>query len=392
MLAAVLVPLNSTMIAVALPEIASDLDVPKGTTGVLVIVYLVVMLVGQPLSGRLGDAVGARRLLLVGLTGVGVASLAATFVTSFPALVAARVGQAVFSSLLVPNVQSIIRASTTAGSRGRNFGLLGSMLGAGAALGPLIGGLVLAVGGWPAVFFVNLPVVLAALLLQREGRTMVGTAPTETESTESPASGRVVNPVFAGSFVAQAATTFGQYTLILVVPLLLDDRGWAPGAIGAAVSALTIGMVIMGPIGGRFGDRRGRRAPTAIGLVAACVALAVFAVPGDAVHGGLLIAVLTLFGVGFGFAAPSLMTAAIESVPERRTGTASGMFATSRYAGSIPASIAFAAATGAGTTGVDGLLITAALVASIAVAATALLPGVSRERESAVDRPSVENR
>ena len=141
MLAAVLVPLNSTMIAVALPEIASDLDVSTGATGLLVVVYLVVMLVGQPLSGRVGDVVGARRVLVIGLVGVGAASIAASFVGSLAALLVARTGQAVFAAMLVPNVQSIMRASTTAAARGRTFGLLGSMLGAGAALGPLIGGL-----------------------------------------------------------------------------------------------------------------------------------------------------------------------------------------------------------------------------------------------------------
>jgi len=328
--------------------------------------------VGQPLSGRLGDAIGARRVLHVGLVGLGIASLAASFVSSFPALVAARVVQAAFASVLSPNVQSIIRATTTTESRGRYFGLLGSMLGAGAALGPLVGGLVLTIAGWPAVFFVNIPVVFVALLLQRDGDVAAPT--TETGPAESVATGRVVNRVFAGSFVAQAAATFGQYTLILVVPLMLDDRGWGPAAIGVALSALTIGNVIMGPIGGRFGDRNGRRRPTRIGLTGALIALLVLAIPGDAVNGALLISVLVLFGVGFGFAAPSLMTAAIESVPARRTGTAGGVFATSRYTGSIPAGVAFALVTGEGTIGVDGLLVAAALVAFVAVAATSLLP------------------
>jgi MFS family permease len=373
MLAAVLVPLNTTMIAVALPEIASDLDVSTGATGLLVVVYLVVMLVGQPLSGRLGDTVGARRMLTIGLGGVGVASLAATFVASFPALVAARLVQAVFAAMLVPNVQSILRSATTDATRGRSFGLLGSMIGAGAALGPLIGGLVLAVAGWPAVFFVNIPVVLVALALQRHRVVEVATAESAT-ITEAAASGRILNRVFAGSWVAQAATTFGQYTLILVVPLVLDDRGWGAGAIGVAVSALTIGMVVMGPLGGRFGDRHGRRHPATIGLLFALGALVVMAVPGSGVQASLLIVMLVVFGFGFGFAAPSLMTAAIESVPERRSGTASGIFAMSRYSGSIPASIAFAAVTGSGTTGVDSLLAASAVIAVVAVAATVLLP------------------
>jgi MFS family permease len=376
MLAAVLVPLNSTMIAVALPEIASDLDVSTGSTGLLVVVYLIVMLAGQPLSGRIGDVVGARRVLVVGLVGVGAASIAATFVGSLPALVVARTGQAVFASMLVPNVQSIMRSSTTAATRGRSFGLLGSMIGAGAALGPLVGGLVIALAGWPAVFFVNIPIVIVALALLRGGGDEPGTKK-PAASTEASSGDRVVNRVFTGSFLAQATITFGQYALILVVPLLLDDRGWSPGAIGLAVTALTVGMVVMGPPGGRFGDRHGRRLPATIGLTVAFGSLVVFAIGGSGVNGGLLVSILVVFGFGFGFAAPSLMTAAIESVPEERAGTAGGLFQTSRYSGSIPASIIFAATTGVGTAGVDGLLIASALLAVVAVGATLLLPSVS---------------
>jgi len=363
MLAAVLVPLNSTMIAVALPEIASDLDVSKGSTGLLVVVYLVVMLVGQPASGR----------LVIGLIGVGATSLAATFVGSFPALVAARLGQAVFAAMLAPSVQSILRRSTTTATRGRSFGLLGSMIGAGAALGPLIGGVVQAVAGWPAVFFVNIPVVAVVLVLQRHGLEQVADAEEETPTPEV-ADGRIFNRVFTAAWVAQAGTSYGQYSLILVVPLVLDDRGWGPGEIGLAVSALTVGLVVVGPLGGRVGDHHGRRRPSVIGLTSAFVAVAVTAVAGAGMHAALMIAGLALFGFGYGFAAPSMMTAAIESVAERRSGAASGVFATSRYSGSIPASAAFAAATGSGTTGVDELLIAAAVFGAVAVAATVALP------------------
>jgi MFS family permease len=180
--------------------------------------------------------------------------------------------------------------------------------------------------------------------------------------------------VFSGAWIAQAGTSFGQYCLILVVPLVLDDRGWGPGAIGIAVSALTVGLVVVGPLGGRFGDHYGRRRPSAIGLTCALVAVIAMAAAGAGMHGALMIAGLALFGFGYGFAAPSMMTAAIESVPERRSGTASGVFATSRYSGSIPASAAFAAATGAGTAGVDGLLIASAVFGAVAVAATVMLP------------------
>lgn len=374
MLAAVLVPLNSTMIAVALPEVADDLDVSTGTSGVLIVVYLVVMLVVQPLSGRVGDAVGARRVLVVGQVGVVATSLAAALAGSFAALVAARTAQAVFAAMLVPSVQSIMRRATTRANRGRLFGVFGSLLGVGAAAGPLVGGVLTSLAGWPAVFLVNLPVVGAALAMQRRPVEAAVAAAEPVEGPGRPRSGSVINRVFGGSFLAQGATTFGQYTLILVVPLVLDQRGWGADEIGLAVTALTAGTVVVGPVGGRLGDERGRRAPGVAGLLVAAGSLWALAGLGGDVAAPALIGLLGAFGVGFGLAAPNLMTAAIESVPPLRSGAASGLFATARYSGSIPASLAFATISGSDVGGADGLLVAAAAVALVGLPAAWLLP------------------
>jgi len=132
--------------------------------------------------------------------------------------------------------------------------------------------------------------------------------------------------------------------------------------------------MLMGPVGGRFGDVRGRRRAAECGLAVAIVALATLAVSGSTAHAAVIIGVLAVFGIGFGFAQPSLITAAIESVPERRAGTASGVFAASRYSGSIPASIAFSIVVGTGTAGVDGLLVVSVMTVLVAIAAARSLP------------------
>ena len=89
-LAAVLVPLNSTMIAVALPRIAGAFDVSTAQASVLISVYLAAMLVGQPIAGRLSDAVGARRLATIAAAGFGVCSIGAMAAGWFWFLIAAR--------------------------------------------------------------------------------------------------------------------------------------------------------------------------------------------------------------------------------------------------------------------------------------------------------------
>src|SRR4051794_37301682 len=122
-LASALVPLNSTMIAVALPDIAHDFGISKGHASVLVTLYLVAMLVGQPFAGRLCDVIGARRLALIATAGFGVCSAAAMGAGTFWVLVALRALQATFASGLVPSVQAMLRDIVPARERGRAFGV-----------------------------------------------------------------------------------------------------------------------------------------------------------------------------------------------------------------------------------------------------------------------------
>jgi len=339
--AAGLVPLNSTMIAVALPEIADDFEISTGSAGILIIGYLVVMLIGQPLAGRLGDSVGNRRMVNIALVGLTVFSAVAAVAWVFAALVVARIAQAVFAAALVPSVQSLLRATTPPEHQGRTFGLLGSVLGVGAASGPLIGGLLTQAFDWPAIFLVNIPIAVAALVISLRVHTPIHEEADEHGDSEAvAASGRIANPVFGVAFSLQSLSTSAQYALLLLTPIVLHARGWQAGPIGIVLSALTIGMILMSPMGGRLGDRHGRRAPTRVGLAVATGAVAVLLIGGPTITVLVLVAGLGLFGVGLGVATPSLMTAALESVPMHRTGAAAGVFAMSRYVGSITTSVA----------------------------------------------------
>ena len=89
-LASALVPLNSTMIAVALPTLAREFDIYRGHAAILVTVYLGAMLIGQPVAGRIADSIGARRLGIIAVSGFGVCSAAAMFAPTFAVLVTCR--------------------------------------------------------------------------------------------------------------------------------------------------------------------------------------------------------------------------------------------------------------------------------------------------------------
>ncbi len=381
-LASALVPLNSTMIAVALPTLKREFDIAGGSAAVLVTVYLAAMLVGQPVAGRIADWIGARQLGVIAVSGFGVCSAAAMFAPTFPVLVACRVVQAAFAAALSPSVQLLLRGITTPANRGRAFGLQGSVIGIGAGLGPVIGGVLVAGFGWRAIFAVNIPVVVVVLIVLHRsvpsdsGRPRADTRVRRAVVDDSLAArAPVFNRVFTAAFSTQALSVFAQYTLLLITPIVLDSRGWGTGTIGLALSMLTVGTIVMSPFGGRLGDRFGRRFPVLIGLAVTIAAVSVAVALGADVPSSIFIGTLLVFGLGLGVATPSVLTAGIEAAPQSRVGLASGILSTGRYVGSIVASILLGLLVADNSDGVISMLVISmiALVASFGSAVG--LPG-----------------
>ena len=363
-----LVPLNGTMIAVALPSIAEDFEISTATASVLITVYLFTMLIGQPLAGRFADWFGTQRTVNLALAGVMATSIACALAPTFSLLVAARLIQAVALAALGPSIQSLLRALASPGEQGRIFGILGSVTGVGAALGPVIGGGLTQVFSWQAIFLVNVPVTIGAFMAARHATKGAAerSAKRPADRSQEVESARILNSTFVSAFSVQALSTLAQYALLLLTPIVLHARGWSPGSTGLVLSALTLGMIVMGPLGGRAGDVRGRRALSAGGLVVAAIGVAVLFVGGPSIGIGFLILGLFTFGVGYGATQPNLMSAALESVPMSRTGSAAGVLAMSRYVGSITTSLAiafFVTVDGSGSRVVLGLSLASVLAA-----------------------------
>ena len=357
-----IVPLNSTMIAVALPAIAADLDVAGGRAAILVTAYLGVMLVCQPIGGRLGDRHGHRAVATWAMTGFALASVFATIAPSFPLLLVARCLQAAAGSAFSPNLQAILRSSVGDERRGRAFGLMGSGIGVGAAVGPVVGGLLVASGSWRTVFVVNAPVVIPAIVLLMRLSTPERAVPSpHDEPTRLRAA--LLQTSFLAACTTQAAGNFAMYGLLLLLPLVLAAAEWSSLSIGLSVSVLTLGMLALAPVGGAAGDRRGRTTVIRVGTAAAATGCAVVAI-GIPAPVALIVGALVV-GCGQGLAGASLQTVALESVPIEATASAAGFFSTSRYVGSIASSAVIA-----GVTVEDG---SSARYAAIAIEAAALI-------------------
>ncbi|MGV4980624.1 MFS transporter [Streptomyces sp. NRAIS4] len=175
----VLNPVNSSMIAVALVPIGVAFGAPPAETAWLVTALYLATAVGQPVIGRLVDMYGPRRLYLAGTALVGIAGLLGALAPSLGALIAARVLLGFGTSAAYPAAMRLTRGEAERTGRDSPAGVLAALAVANqtvAVVGPALGGLLIGLGGWRAVFTVNVPLsaaclVLGALRLPRSGTT-----------------------------------------------------------------------------------------------------------------------------------------------------------------------------------------------------------------------------
>lgn len=432
-LAAVVVPLNSTMIAVALPRIVGDLDTSLASASWLVTAYLIAMASLQPVGGKLGDRLGRRPLLLGGLAWFAVASAGAAAADSLTLLVAFRVQQAVAGALFFPNAMALLRDTVPVGRLGARMGLAGAAITLGAAAGPPLGGVLLAAGGWQAIFLVNLPLVAGAMVLaaravprsaprradggfDRAGAVLLtaalvaaawslhgaGLGPAGTAALGAAAAALLVvlvrvelrrpDPVlqprlfargpFRAASAGVALSNLAMYVTLLALPVLLAQRGgFGSASTGLVLAAMSAATLVVTPLGGRLADAAGPRLPAAVGLGLQALSLVPLAIAPATLPGAAIVACLAGAGAGVGLASSALQVAAVAAVDAAHAGVASGVFSTSRYAGSITGTALLAgplAPAAAGTGGFATLFWMLVLAAAGSAMAATGLPGRSR--------------
>ncbi len=165
MLPVLLVSVDNTVLSFALPDIALDLA-PSSAQQLWIIDAYPLVLAGLLVTmGTLGDRFGRRRMLLIGATGFAAVSVLAAFAPSAAWLIAARAGMGVFGAMLMPSTLSLLRSIFTDRNQRRlAIAVWASMFSAGAALGPIVGGILLEHFAWGSVFLMSVPVLVPLLV------------------------------------------------------------------------------------------------------------------------------------------------------------------------------------------------------------------------------------
>jgi len=433
-----LVLLDVTIVNVALPRIGSDLGTDIGGLQWVVDGYALALAALMLTSGTAGDLYGHRRVVLAGLVVFGAGSLACGLAPGVPALVAARVVQGVGAALLLPGTLAIIsRAFPDDAARARAIGVWAGTGSLALPAGPLLGGALTETLGWRAIFLLNVPIVLVALVwtaaIVREsreeqarhldvpglllgsllllattyafiegGRTgadapqvlvaaalAVLTVPTlavvelrRGEEAMLPVA-LLRRPAFDAANVVAGIMNMGTLGTLFVLMLFLQSvQDRSALLAGAAVIPLFAPLAVIAPLGGRITSRIGSRLPAAAGLLLATAGLALLALAAPHSTYLVLLPAFLLWGTGMGFLTPAVVAAAIAAVPADRSGLASAMNNTARQTGGaigIAVAGAVAGQPGDETRFVRGFhavaLGAAGLYAAAAVLALLVLPG-----------------
>jgi EmrB/QacA subfamily drug resistance transporter len=384
-----IVGLDVTIVNVALPSIGRDLH--AGVSGLqwTIDAYTLVLASLLMLSGSTADRVGRRRTFQTGLAMFTLGSLLCSVAPGLGWLVAFRMVQAIGGSMLNPVAMSIITNTfIKPAERARAIGVWGGVIGLSMALGPIAGGLIVETIGWRGIFWVNIPVGIAAIALTalfvpeskapRARRldpvgqllVIVLLAALVYGLIEGPASGWTSGKIVgcfalaAGALVAlvgyeprreeplidvrffRSAPFSGAVAIaicafaalggfLLVNQLYLQDvRGYSPLMAGVFTLPMAAMTAIFSPLSGRLVATRGTRPPlvlAGLGITGAGLILANLTSGTAAIF---LVASYVLFGFGFGLVNAPITNSTVSGMPRTQAGVAAGVASTSRQVGS----------------------------------------------------------
>ncbi len=383
-----IVGLDNTIVNVALPSIQRDLHTSVSGLQWTIDAYTLVLASLLMLSGSMGDRLGRRRTFQTGLVLFTLGSLLCSLSPSLSWLIAARMIQAVGGSMLNPVAMSIITNTfTDAKERARAIGVWGATVGVSMALGPVVGGLLVGSVGWQSIFWINIPVGIAALVL-------AGLFVPESKAArarrldpvgqllvilllvsltygiiEAPSVGWLAGQTLACFLVSALAVAglvgyesrreeplidlrffrsvpFSGATVIAVCGFaalagflfmntlyLQEALGWSALHAGLFTLPMALMTVVFAPLSGRLVGSRGPRLP----LLAAGIAMTLSSLllvglsPSTPVW--QLMTAYVLFGVGFGMINAPITNTAVSGMPRSQAGVAAAVASTSRQVG-----------------------------------------------------------
>ena len=430
--------IDGTVVNVALPVLQKDLQASVSSVQWVVEAYALFLASLVLVGGSLADRFGRRRIFTIGVALFAASSAACALAPGIGWLVAARAIQGMAGALLVPSSLAILGSAFSPRERGRAVGTWSSLTAIAGVIGPVAGGWLVQVASWRAVFYLNVPVAAAILVIalrkvpetrsRSAGRldlpgaltATIGLAALVFGLIEAPVAGwgnpsvwvalvaavvaltafvwieaRRAHPMVPlGLFRIRAFAGANLLTLFLYAALsatffllpfdLIQARGYSPSAAGAALLPMIVLISALSRPAGAIADRIGPRVPLTVGPAIAAVGFFLLSVPHDDAHYlTALLPALTVLGLGMAFTVAPLTAAVLNAVGESDTGTASGINnAVARVAGLVAIAAFGVIASGVFDRALDRRLTEAGLAAAVPK-----IPAAERRKLGAAQAP-----
>ncbi|MBV4482083.1 MFS transporter [Pseudomonas khavaziana] len=330
-LSMLLAALGTSIANVGLPSLAHAFAASFHAVQWVVLAYLLAITAVIVSAGRLGDYLGRRRLLLAGLLLFALASAGCAVSPSLPWLVGARALQGLGAAIMIAMTLGMVGDTVSKQNTGRVMGLLGTMSALGTAMGPSLGGLLLSLWGWRALFLIGMPLAgLAAVLAYRY-------LPVDACRRDAPVPDTFWAPLRdaelrAGLAMSALVSAVIMATFVVGPFYLSRGLGLDPAWMGLAMAVGPAVAAITGIPAGYLTDRLGTWRLTLVGIgTMLCAALWLSQVSGLATY----IAALMVLTTGYSLFQAANNTAVMRDVPSTRRGTVAGLLNLSRNLGLI---------------------------------------------------------
>jgi EmrB/QacA subfamily drug resistance transporter len=374
-----MIMLDSTVVNVALPSIQKDLKTSVNQLEWVVNGYTLSFAALLVTGGRLGDIFGRRLIFMIGVAVFAVSSATAGLAQDPTMLIVSRIAEGVGGALMMPATLSIVTDAFPPEERGRAIGTWAGISGLALSIGPLAGGFLTEQVTWRAIFYINVPIAVLALIAaftvvresrdEKADRTIdyVGVVLLTVALTafvlgliegnewgwgsgreiallvagavatalflvnESRVSAPVVDfnffrsRNFVGANTVATIISFAMMGSFFFLAIYLQDLlGYSALETGVRFLPTTVVIVIVAPLAGRVADKIGSRWPMVLGLVITAVSLYLFSRMDVSTTYDDLLPAWILLGIGIGMTMSPMSTAAMNAVPVDKAGVASG--------------------------------------------------------------------
>lgn len=385
----IMVGLDASVVAIANPRIATDLNASLSDLQWITDAYLLSLASLLIFGGKLGDMFGRRTVFLIGVVGFAATSVGIGVIGTVSGVITMRALQGVFGALLMPSTLAIVRNAFPAHKLNMAIGIWGAASGVSVAAGPILGGVLVEHLSWESVFYINVPIAVVAVLIgvaaivdsrsDEQGRLDVAGILTLSGSLFLLVYGLIKAPewgwldpqtaafliggvVLMGAFVivernakdpmlplrlfanpslsiGAAATTINFFALfgaLFFMTLYLQNlQGWSPVETGVRTLPLSAAMMLMAPLSGVMTERFGPRPAMVTGLLGVAGGLALLSRLGVDSGYGAIWPAFALLGVGVGLVLTASSDAIVGNAPVDDAGVAGGLQSTSVQLGAV---------------------------------------------------------